>query len=239
MSNFINTNSLIITAGGGVKIDNKEINNIDNVNDDNTPENKTLYTKKKIDNECVKNNTTQTLINTFIMSNSDNEMTIKNLSIKSNYVNFNSNNIYVGNIIFGFSKIITSYQDKNNIRTIYSFGYCILYDNYIIVNAGNVESGLSSSESTTINNPLCLIYVNIPNQSKYYGNTKSITGYNSGPIICYRDSTNPYCASLEMANLSYPYVSKIIYHYNYTDYNSNFSNLSTFTFNNTIFYKIT
>ena len=139
-TNAIITRDLII-SDGNIKINNKDINNIETADNDNTDNNKTLYTKSKVNNlldECVKNNTDQTLTNKFIMNNSDNEITAKNLTLNNPNILFNNNFYFgVGKIYFKFtnedesSSITLSYPGTYIIHRFYNGFY---YDEDIIIN---------------------------------------------------------------------------------------------------------
>ena len=93
---FIMTNTNNELTASKIIINSNEINNINKVSDDTSADNKTLYTKKKIDNllsNCVKNNENQTLTNKFIMSNTSNEININKLKIKDYDNNNNTDTI--------------------------------------------------------------------------------------------------------------------------------------------------
>ena len=103
----IDTNLLGTTPN--LTINNKQITDINNVENDTTTDNKTIYSKKKTDNllsdktdnstfnstvstintnisHCVKNNETQTLTNQFTLSNTNNDITLKTLTVNGKQI---------------------------------------------------------------------------------------------------------------------------------------------------------
>ena len=104
---FNNTSNEI--SVGTLTVNGKQITDINNVENDTTTDNKTIYSKKKTDNllsdktdnstfnstvstintnigNCVKNNETQTLTNQFTLSNTNNDITLKTLTVNGKQI---------------------------------------------------------------------------------------------------------------------------------------------------------
>ena len=124
---IMNNSNNEITANK-IIINSNEINTIDKVNNDTTTDNKTLYTKKKIDTDF------------YNKTSSDNR-----------YFLINNNNTYgynlkiTGNISLASADNSTVYQNINHIKLGTS-------DNAIITSKGYVDDGLSDKITKDVNN---------------------------------------------------------------------------------------